>query len=44
VPYHLTWAHEAEAEVRTGGERMRSIEGLDRLPPALRELAALARS
>ena len=29
-----------------GGEalRMRSIEGLDRLPPALRELAALARS
>ena len=44
VPYHLTWAHEAEAEVRSGSERMRSIEGLDRLPPALRELAALARS
>ena len=44
VPYHLTWAHEAEAEVRGGSERMRSIEGLDRLPPALRELAALARS
>jgi len=44
VPYHLTWAHEAEAEVRTGGERMRSIEGLDRLPLAMRELTALARS
>ena len=44
VPYHLTWAHEAEAEVRSGSERMRSIEGLDRLPLAMRELTALARS
>ena len=44
VPYHTTWAHEAEARVSQGGERMRSIEGLDRLPAAMRELAALARN
>ncbi len=44
VPYHTTWAHEAEAEVRIGGERMRSIAGMDQLPLAMQELTALARS
>ena len=44
VPYHVTWAHEAEGEVRSGGERMRSIAGIDRLPLAMQELAALARN
>ncbi len=44
VPYHVTWAHEAEAEVRSGSERMRSIAALDQLPSALQELTALARS
>ena len=44
VPYHVTWAHEAEAEVRSGSERMRSIAALDQLPTALQELTALARS
>jgi putative hydrolase of the HAD superfamily len=44
VPYHVTWAHEAEADVRSGAERMRSIPALDRLPLAVRELTALARS
>jgi putative hydrolase of the HAD superfamily len=44
VPYHVTWAHEAEADVRSGVERMRSIPALDRLPLAVRELTALARS
>lgn len=44
VPYHVTWAHEAEAEVRSGGERMRSIENLEQLPLAMQELTALARS
>ena len=44
VPYHVTWAHEAEGEVRSGGERMRSIDGLDQLPLAMQELIAHARS
>lgn len=44
VPYHVTWAHEAEGEVRSGRERMRSIAALDQLPLAMQELTALARS
>ncbi|MFT4180029.1 MAG: HAD family hydrolase [Thermomonas sp.] len=43
VPYHTTWAHEAEAELRHGGERMRAIAGISELPQALRELDAIAR-
>ena len=43
VPYHTTWAHEAEAQLRHGGERMRSIGGLAQLPAAMQELAVLAR-
>jgi putative hydrolase of the HAD superfamily len=43
VPYHVTWAHEAEGELRSGRERMRRIAALDRLPQALQELAASAR-
>ena len=44
VPYHVTWAHEAEGEVRSGFDRMRSIESLSQLPQALQELAAMARN
>ena len=44
VPYHTTWAHETEARLLHGGERMRSIAGLGQLPLAIQELAALARS
>ena len=44
VPYHVTWAHEADAEVRAGAERMRSIAGIGELPVAMQELDALARS
>ena len=44
VPYHTTWTHEADAQLRHGGERMRSIAGLDQLPLAMQELTALARS
>lgn len=44
VPYHTTWAHEAEAQLPEGGERMRSIAGIDQLPLAMQELTALARS
>ena len=43
VPYHTTWTHEADAQLRHGGERMRSIAGLDQLPLAMQELTALAR-
>ena len=44
VPYHTTWAHEADARVGAGSERMRSIASLDGLPAAMRELATLARN
>jgi putative hydrolase of the HAD superfamily len=42
VPYHVTWAHEAEGQVGVGIERMRSIVGIGQLATAARELAALA--
>ena len=38
VPYHTTWAHEAEAQLTTGIERMRSIPTLAELPQALQQL------
>ena len=44
VPYHTTWAHETEARLLHGDERMRSIDGLGQLPLAIQELTALARS
>ena len=42
VPYHVTWAHEAEAEVREGVERMRGIARIGELSAAVDELAAMA--
>ena len=42
VPYHVTWAHEAGGDVGEGCELMRSVEAIDGLVPAVRELAALA--
>ncbi|MDE2407714.1 MAG: HAD family hydrolase [Xanthomonadaceae bacterium] len=42
VPYHTTWAHEAEAVVAQGGERMRSIAAIAELPQALQALEAVA--
>ena len=42
VPYHTTWAHEADAQLKSGGERMRSIDSLEQLPMAMQALAALA--
>ncbi|HWS78893.1 MAG TPA: HAD family hydrolase [Thermomonas sp.] len=44
VPYHVTWVHEAGAEVVVGKERMRTIASLDLLPGAIRELDALSRN
>ncbi len=42
VPYHVTWAHEADAEVRHGGERMRSVANIEGLVAAMQEIEALA--
>ncbi|MFN7136508.1 MAG: HAD family hydrolase [Thermomonas sp.] len=42
VPYHTTWAHEAQARVEAGGERMRTLQAIAALPQAVRDLAALA--
>ncbi len=42
VPYHVTWAHEAEGEMKHGRERMRSISNLDELESAVQALGAIA--
>jgi len=42
APYHVTWAHEAEAEILQHGRRMRSISSLDGLPAAMVELEHMA--
>ena len=42
VPYHTTWAHEADATLRHGGARMRTIAGIGELAQAVRELDAIA--
>lgn len=42
VPYHVTWAHEAEGDVGEGGQRMRQVEHIGQLAGAVDELAALA--
>jgi putative hydrolase of the HAD superfamily len=42
VPYHTTWAHEAEAQLRHGGDRMRTVAAIAELPQAVRELDAIA--
>ena len=42
VPYHTTWAHEADARLLHGGERMRTIAAIADLPQAVQERAAIA--
>ena len=42
VPYHLTWAHEAEAEDVAGHPRLRQVDTAAALPQALREVVASA--
>ena len=42
VPYHTTWAHEAEATVAQGRERMHSLANITALPQALQVLEAAA--
>jgi putative hydrolase of the HAD superfamily len=40
MPYHVTWAHEAEATSPTALERLRTVELPAELPTAIRSLAA----
>jgi len=42
VPYHLTWAHENEAEDVAGHPRLRQVASASGLPAALRDLASIA--
>ena len=42
VPYHTTWAHEAEATLDHDSERMRSIAAIGDLAHAVRDLHAIA--
>lgn len=40
MPYHVTWAHEAEAAPPTATERLRTVDGPDGLVEAIRSLAS----
>ena len=42
VPYHLTWAHEAEAADVSGHPRLRQVATAAGLPQALRDLSGMA--
>ena len=42
MPYHLTWAHEAEHDLVEGEPRMLQVESATQLPEALSRLKALA--
>ena len=40
LPYHVTWAHEAEADVAADAPRLRTVAGADGLPGALAAIVA----
>jgi putative hydrolase of the HAD superfamily len=42
MPYHVTWAHENEAQIAVDAPRLRRVEGAAALPEAVRELARAA--
>lgn len=42
MPYHVTWAHEAEAELPQNADRLRTVDAPQALPDALRSLNASA--
>ena len=44
VPYHVTWAHEEEADGAADPARMREVAGAAELPVAVRTLAAVAQA
>ena len=42
MPYHVTWAHEAEADVAADAPRLRTVAGADGLPAAIAAIVAEA--
>ena len=42
MPYHVTWAHETEADVAADAPRLRTVAGADGLPAAIASIAAAA--
>jgi putative hydrolase of the HAD superfamily len=42
MPYHVTWAHETEADVAADAPRLRTVDGADGLPAAIASIAAAA--
>jgi putative hydrolase of the HAD superfamily len=42
MPYHVTWAHEAEAEVADDEPRLRRVDDASGLPAALADIAHCA--
>ena len=40
MPYHVTWAHETEADVAADAPRLRTVAGADGLPGALAAIVA----
>ena len=42
MPYHVTWAHETEADVAADAPRLRTVVGADGLPAAIASIAAAA--
>ena len=42
VPYHITWAHEAEHALAEGEPRMLQVASAHELPPAVQRVASLA--
>jgi len=44
MPYHVTWAHEAEAEVAHDAPRLRTVDDARGLPAAVADIARAAGS
>ena len=44
MPYHVTWAHEAEADVADDAPRLRRVAARPRLPAAVADIARAAAS
>ena len=42
MPYHVTWAHETEAEIAADAPRLRTVDGAAALPGAVRAIVAAA--
>ena len=44
MPYHVTWAHEAEADVADDAPRLRRVDNASQLPAAVTDIAQAAAS